>query len=336
LTKIAELKKEIEDTEKVLKRLKQRSGALEKVAKIWNEISNDAQAVEMSIPLGPQYRYFVKEVEWIVAQRQVAYLNGTFDKALVVSRLLNPYKVGTNLEALPIDVSLRFEGKYTDLLMVLNDVNTLDRVMDIKSVNFTQGSKTVDSKDGIVMTIVGSVYYFGDKNELNKILKEEGQVKVIFTDNQVAFELNGTVIISRLIEGEFPNYEQVIPKEKKSEKNEKIKINKGKFLAAIKRASLFTSQDSQSIKIDVFKNKLVVSKMTPDIGEVKEDIAMDYNGNEITAGFNPWYLMDVLKNLEEETIDFELVNADKPGVFREDLVNENGFYVYIVLPMQLA
>ena len=173
-------------------------------------------------------------------------------------------------------------------------------------------------------------------NELNRILKEEGQVKLIFTENQVAFELNGTVIISRLIEGEFPNYEQVIPKEKKSEKQEKIRINKEKFLAAVKRASLFTSQDSQSIKIDVFKNKLVVSKMTPDIGDVKEDIAMDYTGNEITVGFNPWYLMDVLKNLKEETIDFELINADKPGVFREDLQDENGFYVYIVLPMQLA
>ncbi|MFH1094085.1 MAG: DNA polymerase III subunit beta [Candidatus Omnitrophota bacterium] len=173
-------------------------------------------------------------------------------------------------------------------------------------------------------------------NELNKILKEDGQVKIIFTDNQVAFEINGTVIISRLIEGEFPNYEQVIPKEKKSEKQEKIRINKNKLLSAIKRASLFTNQDSQSIKIDVFKNKLVVSKMTPDIGEVKEDIVMEYNGNEITVGFNPWYLMDVLKNLKEEIIDFEIINADKPGVFREELVEENGFYVYIVLPMQIV
>lgn len=173
-------------------------------------------------------------------------------------------------------------------------------------------------------------------NELNKILKDIGDVKIVFTDNQVAFELNGTVIISRLIEGEFPNYEQVIPKEKKSEKNDKIKINKNKLLAAIKRASLFTSQDSQSIKIDVFKDKLVVSKMTPDVGEVKEDIVMEYKGNEITVGFNPWYLIDVLKNLKEEDIEFELINADKPGVFREQLTEENGFYVYIVLPMQIA
>ena len=173
-------------------------------------------------------------------------------------------------------------------------------------------------------------------NELNKILKDEGAVTIYFSENQVAFELNNTIIISRLIEGEFPNYEQVIPKEKAKDESEKITIEKSNFLAAIKRASLFTSPDSQSIKIDVFKNKLVISKMTPDIGEVKDEIVMDYKGNELTVGFNPHYLVDVLKVLNEDNVDFELINADKPGVFREKLEGDNGFYVYIVLPMQLA
>ncbi|MFH1460139.1 MAG: DNA polymerase III subunit beta [Candidatus Omnitrophota bacterium] len=170
-------------------------------------------------------------------------------------------------------------------------------------------------------------------NELNKILQEEGQVKIIFTNNQVAFEFDGTTIISRLIEGEFPNYEQVIPKTK--EKQEKIQIGKNQMLAAVKRASLFTSADSQSIKIDVFKNKLVISKTTPDIGEVKEEIPMEYKGKEITVGFNPNYLLDVLKVLQEENIDFEVIDAEKPGVFRESF-DEKGEYLYIVLPMQLT
>ncbi|MCM8812950.1 MAG: DNA polymerase III subunit beta [Candidatus Omnitrophica bacterium] len=171
-------------------------------------------------------------------------------------------------------------------------------------------------------------------NELQKILKEEGPVKIIFSDNQVAFELDGTTIISRLIEGEFPNYEQVIPKGK--EKTDKIQIDKNVFLAAVRRASLFTSADSQSIKFDVFKNKLVISKMTPDIGEVKEEIKMVYAGTELTVGFNPAYLIDVLKILQQETIDFELTDSDKPGLFREALSEDHGFYIYIVLPMQLV
>jgi len=172
-------------------------------------------------------------------------------------------------------------------------------------------------------------------NELNKILKDDGQIKIIFGENQIAFELDGTMIISRLIEGEFPNYEQVIPKEKQKEKQEKILIDKSRFLSAIKRASLFTSQDSQSIKLDVFKNKLVVSQMTPDIGEVKEEIPMEYKGNELTVGFNPAYLVDVLKILQSDTVDFELTDTEKPGVFKEELLEEKGNYVYIVLPMQI-
>ncbi len=170
-------------------------------------------------------------------------------------------------------------------------------------------------------------------NELGKILKDEGEVRIIFSENQIAFELNGTMVISRLIEGEFPSYEQVIPKQK--EKQEKIQIDKGVFLSAIKRASLFTSLDSQSIKLDVFKNKLIISKITPDIGEVKEEIPMSYKGNELTVGFNPVYLLDVLKNLQNEIIDFEIIDAEKPGVFREEFAEDGGFYVYIVLPMQL-
>ncbi len=168
--------------------------------------------------------------------------------------------------------------------------------------------------------------------ELNKILKEEGDVRIVFSDNQVAFELEKTTIISRLIEGEFPNYEQVIPKERK----EKIQIDKEHFLSAIKRASLFTSPDSQAIKLDVFKNKLVISKMTPDVGEAKEEIEIKYDGSELTAGFNPAYMLDVLKILSNETTNIELVDAEKPAVFREQMPEQDGFYVYIVLPMQIA
>jgi DNA polymerase-3 subunit beta len=173
-------------------------------------------------------------------------------------------------------------------------------------------------------------------NELGKILKDNGEVKIIFTEHQTAFELDGTTIISRLIEGEYPNYEQVLPKEKNKEKTERVIIEKDRLLAAIRRASLFTSPDSQSIKLDVFKNKLVVSKMTPDIGEVKEELAMNYKGNELTVGFNPGFLVDALKVLQGETVDFELTDAEKPGIFREEMVEEKGTYIYLVLPMQLT
>jgi DNA polymerase-3 subunit beta len=162
--------------------------------------------------------------------------------------------------------------------------------------------------------------------ELNRNLTDEGDLKLIFGDNQILFEMGDTTLISRLTEGEFPNYEQVIPQESK----QKLKINKERLLLAIRRASLFTTPDSQSIKIELFKNKMVVSKSAPDLGESREEIEIDHKGQELSIGFNPNYLIDVLKNVSQEEIELELVAPDKPGVIRLDN------YIYIILPMQIS
>lgn len=165
-------------------------------------------------------------------------------------------------------------------------------------------------------------------SELLRILKEDGEVKISFSENQLSFELDDTLLITRLIEGEYPNYEQVIPKPTQ----EKLRLNKDRFYAAVKRASLFITPDSQSIKLDVLKNKLIISKGAQDGSESREEVDCNYNGEEMTVGFNPNYLMDALKNIDEEEIGFELTSPDKPGAIRADGNN----YIYIILPMQLG
>ena len=163
--------------------------------------------------------------------------------------------------------------------------------------------------------------------ELIRNLQDEGLVKIIFGENQISFQFNNAVLVSRLIEGQFPNYEQVIPKGGKG----KININREKFLWAAKRASILTSPDSQSIKIDLFKDKLIFSKNSPDMGEAKEEIDIQHKGEEFSVGFNPQYLIDVLKNLAEQDISLELTGPESPGVIRT-----GQDYIYIVLPMQLS
>ncbi|MCM8765610.1 MAG: DNA polymerase III subunit beta [Candidatus Omnitrophica bacterium] len=162
--------------------------------------------------------------------------------------------------------------------------------------------------------------------ELNRLLKEEGEVKIIQSENQVCFKLDETLIISRLLEGNFPDYQQVIPEEKRI----KLKIKKEPLLQAIRRVSLFTTAESISIKIEVFKDKMVISKIVPEIGEAREELPIEYAGKELAIGFNPYYLIDVLKNIKEEEIPLELEDVDKPGVIR--LAN----FIHIVLPMQLV
>lgn len=163
--------------------------------------------------------------------------------------------------------------------------------------------------------------------ELGRILTNEGVVKISFGENQVSFDIGPTKVISRLIEGEFPNYEQVIPKEAK----EKVKVSREKFLSATKRAALFTNPDSMAVKIELAKDKMVLSKSTPYIGEAREEIEVDYKGKELAIGFNPDYLADVLKNVDQDYVQFEFVDADKPGVMR---IGDE--YAYVVLPMQIT
>lgn len=162
--------------------------------------------------------------------------------------------------------------------------------------------------------------------ELGKLLGEEGEVKICFGNNQVLFDMGNTRVVSRLIEGEFPNYEQVMPKEVK----DKMGIPRAKFLAATKRAALFTNPDSLAVKIELSKDKMVLSKSAPYIGEAREEITVDYKGKDLSIGFNPDYLVDALKNISEEMVNFEVSDAEKPGVIR--IGSE---YVYVVLPMQL-
>ena len=159
------------------------------------------------------------------------------------------------------------------------------------------------------------------------MLADEGNTKIIFSENQVFFDMGTVNIISRLIEGEYPNHEQVIPAEQK----EKVKIHREAFLAAAKRANIFTNPESQAIKLDISRNKVVISKNAPYIGEVREELDAFYGGGTLTIGFNPVYLIDVLKILDDEDIALEVDDADKPGVIRK-----GSEYIYVVLPMQLT
>ncbi|MDD5465604.1 MAG: DNA polymerase III subunit beta [Candidatus Omnitrophica bacterium] len=161
--------------------------------------------------------------------------------------------------------------------------------------------------------------------ELNRNLKDEGELSLVISSNQALFDLGGVAVVSRLIEGEFPDYKQVVP----AVSENKMKVQRNQFLLAIKRAALLATPDYQAVKFEVFKNKLVISKSTPDVGEFHEELAVEYQGRELVIGFNPVYLMDVLKNLNEEVIGLELTDTEKPGVIRIS------GYVYIVLPMRL-
>jgi len=160
--------------------------------------------------------------------------------------------------------------------------------------------------------------------EIQVNIASNKEVSLIFAENQALFDFGKTQIISRLIEGEFPNYEGVIP----APVEQKAKINRDAFLQAVKKAALLVTPDYQATKFEFMPNKLIISKVTPDVGDFVEEIDIEYSGTSVVIGFNPAYLIDVLKVLKDEVIEFEVVASDKPGVIRI-----NG-YIYIALPVR--
>ena len=161
--------------------------------------------------------------------------------------------------------------------------------------------------------------------EIFRNLRDDGEVSFVLGNNQVLFDIDGVLIATRIIEGDFPNYNQVIP----SPAPVKIKIHTQQFLSAIRRANLLATPDFQAIKLEVFLDKIVVSKITPDIGESREEVPIQYNGKEMIVGFNPQFFIDVLKNIDAEIIDLEMLGPDKAAVLRQD------FYLYLALPMRI-
>lgn len=164
-------------------------------------------------------------------------------------------------------------------------------------------------------------------HEIMKILDWEGTLKIIPSQNQVIFHFGDTYLISRLIEGNFPNYEQVIPKEEKT----KAAANREELLQAVRRSALLTSPDSPAVKMDFVKGKIIVSSRSPNLGESKEEVAAEVEGKDVAIGFNPYYVADALKNLDIENVELSLSAPDKPG-----LITGKEGYQYVVMPMQIA
>lgn len=169
-------------------------------------------------------------------------------------------------------------------------------------------------------------------NELNRLLQDKGELDLRFSENQASFTLrdeknNTVLIITKLIEGNYPNYRQVIPAEMK----ERVALQREEFLHALRRAEIMTSEKSNSVKLSFGKNKLEITANSPEVGEAKESMAVNYKGPDIAIAFNPRYMIEPLTALPNDEVFLELIDELSPGVLKI-----NGPFLYVVMPMRLT
>ncbi len=163
-------------------------------------------------------------------------------------------------------------------------------------------------------------------NELSRLLGDKGEVAIKVTGSQVGFDLEGSFLVSKLIEGNYPNYRQVIPGEAK----ERIALERETLLKAVSRVSLLASEKSNSVKLQFSPGQVEIVASSPEIGEARESLAINYKGPTITIAFNPEFLMAPLRNLVADEVSLHLIDDISPGVLR---TGTN--FLYVLMPMRV-
>jgi DNA polymerase III subunit beta len=163
-------------------------------------------------------------------------------------------------------------------------------------------------------------------NELSRLLEDTGEVSIRVTGSQVGFDLGNSLLVSKLIDGNYPNYRQVIPGDSK----ERIPLEREAFLRAISRVSLLTTDKSNSIKFIFTPGSCEIVASSPDIGEARETLAINYKGASITIAFNPEFSMAPLRNLSADEVHLHLIDEISPGVLRSGTN-----FLYVLMPMRV-
>ncbi len=164
-------------------------------------------------------------------------------------------------------------------------------------------------------------------NELQRLLGDGGEVEISIAENQVAFKIEDLVLVSRLIEGNYPNYRQVIPEKTV----DRITLERESFLQSVHRVSLLTSDKSHSLKLVFGEDNIDIMANSPDIGEARESLAVQYKGNQFSIAFNPEFLMAPLRNLDTDEIYLNLIDEMSPGV-----IKINTSFLYVLMPMRVT
>ncbi len=162
--------------------------------------------------------------------------------------------------------------------------------------------------------------------EIRKLLDEEGKFLLGISQKNAVMKKDNTLISVRLLEGEFPDYKKVIPKDN----NKEVVADRESLLASLKRVSLLSPEKIKGVKFNFSKKSLVVSSSSPDIGEATEEIDIDYNDEGLEIAFNARYFIDMLEAVDEDKVKIELKDSLNPGV-----VKPSEDYTYIIMPMRL-
>jgi DNA polymerase-3 subunit beta len=165
--------------------------------------------------------------------------------------------------------------------------------------------------------------------ELQRLLSDdESAIELRFAGNQAKFSFSGMEFVTKLVEGKFPDYNRVIPKNHKNH----VTLGRVPLLASLQRAAILTSDKFKGVRVNIEPGALRIASSNADQEEAKEELEIDYEGDSIEIGFNVTYLIDALGNIEKEFVNIELQDSNSSALIT---VPEEVGFKYVVMPMRI-
>jgi DNA polymerase III subunit beta len=165
--------------------------------------------------------------------------------------------------------------------------------------------------------------------ELQRLLKDEDTpISMRFAGNQAKFSFSGMDFVTKLVEGKFPDYNRVIPKNHKNS----VTLGRATLLASLQRAAILTSEKFKGVRVNIEPGTLRIASSNAEQEEAKEEIEIDYGGDTIEVGFNVTYLMDALSNISQDMVKIELQDGNASALIT---VPEQSGFKYVVMPMRI-
>lgn len=208
-----------------------------------------------------------------------------------------------------------FEKEDTTIRMVATDGHRLAYI-EKKDIGVA-----ADQKEGVLLPRKGVL-------EMRKLLEEDGEFTLGITQKNAVMKRGDTLISVRLLEGEFPDYKKVIPRENDRE----VSADRLGLLSSLKRVSILSTDKIKGVKFSFSKSKLTVSSSSPDLGEATEEMDIGYNDEDIDIAFNARYFIDMLESVTDEKVRIFLKDSLSPGIVRPA---GSDSYTYIIMPMRL-
>jgi DNA polymerase III subunit beta len=161
---------------------------------------------------------------------------------------------------------------------------------------------------------------------IERSIADSDKVEIQIGEKELLIRAGHTVVYSRLVDGHFPKYEDVVPKDC----DRKVELNTSAFQAAVRRAALLTNEESRGVKFTFSSDKAVLSSRAPEMGEARTSVAATMTGGEgeFEIAFNPYFVIDVLKVIESDTFTLQLKSTNKPG-----LIREGSHYEHVIMPV---